>query len=147
MKYYRISIDFGGDLDLKGKISASLLIRKMIERLSNEYETKVNSVQDTRCEIILKSDAAQDISEQLRGELAGMTGSMSCRILVELDDRKVQRGAPEALRFPPPPRPPSGRSLSAGGIPRRTAPRRTALLCPKSTPWWARRSSRHWPTN
>ena len=72
--------------DRKGKISASLLIRKMIERLSNEYETKVNSVQDTRCEIILKSDAAQDISEQLRGELAGMTGSMSCRILVELDD-------------------------------------------------------------
>ena len=92
MKYYRISIDFGGDLDLKGKISASLLIRKMIERLSNEYETKVNSVQDTRCEIILKSDAAQDISEQLRGELAGMTGSMSCRILVELDDPEGAEG-------------------------------------------------------
>ena len=36
MKYYRISIDFGGDLDLKGKISASLLIRKMIERLGHE---------------------------------------------------------------------------------------------------------------
>ena len=92
MKYYRISIDFGGDLDLKGKISASLLIRKMIERLSNEYETKVNWVQDTRCEIILKSDAAQDISEQLRGELAGMTGSMSCRILVELDDPEGAEG-------------------------------------------------------
>ena len=107
MKYYRISIDFGGDLDLKGKISASLLIRKMIERLSNEYETKVNSVQDTRCEIILKSDAAQDISEQLRGELVSMTGSMSCRILVELDDPEGAEGAPEAP-VSPPPRPPSG---------------------------------------
>ena len=66
MKYYRISIDFGGDLDLKGKISASLLIRKMIERLGNSYETKVNYVQDTRCEIILKADTVQDISGQLR---------------------------------------------------------------------------------
>ena len=41
---------------------------------------------------------AQDISEQLRGELAGMTGSMSCRILVELDD-------------------PEGAEVGAGGAP------------------------------
>ena len=85
MKYYRISIDFGGDLDLKGKISASLLIRKMIERLGNSYETKVNYVQDTRCEIILKADTVQDISGQLRSELEGMTGSMACKVTVEQD--------------------------------------------------------------
>ena len=85
MKYYRISIDFGGDLDLKGKISASLLIRKMIERLGNSYETKVNYVQDTRCEIVLKADTAEDISGQLRSELEGMTGSMACKVTVEQD--------------------------------------------------------------
>ena len=93
MKFYRISIDFGGDLDLKGKISASLLIRKMIERLGHEYETKVNSVQDTRCEIILKTAADQDLSEQLHQELAAMTGSMSCRILVEQEGSDGQGGS------------------------------------------------------
>ena len=104
MKYYRISIDFGGDLDLKGKISASLLIRKMIERLGHEYEIKVNSVQDTRCEIILKADALQDISDQLRSELAGMTGSMHCNIRVEQDGAEDSQGsaAPAAGGAPAP---------------------------------------------
>ena len=45
----------------------------------------MNSVQDTRCEIILKADTTQDISGQLRSELEGMTGSIYCRVLVEQD--------------------------------------------------------------
>ena len=85
MRFYRIYIDFGTDLDLKGKIAASLLIRKMIERLGNEYEMKVNSLQDTRCEIVLKAASDMDRTEQLRSELTAMTGSMPCQIRVEAE--------------------------------------------------------------
>ncbi len=92
MKYYRILINFGSDLDLKGKIAASLLIRKMIERLSHEYETRVNAVQDTRCEITLRDSADTDRSAQIREELAGMAGNMSCQIQVELERSDDSKG-------------------------------------------------------
>ena len=151
MKYYRISIDFGGDLDLKGKISASLLIRKMIERLSHEYETKVNSVQDTRCEIILKADVPQDISGQLRSELEGMTGSMRCSIQVEQDGVPEEPGAPDSgndSQLPPG----TEESIRAEFERRKTppgspTPGRTTPPWPKFTPWWGPRSSKPWPTS
>ena len=82
MTLYHILIDFGGGLDLKGKISASLAIRKMIERLSNEYESRVRSVQDTKCEIDLSSPA-DDLTNSLRSMLEGMAGGMNCRIEIE----------------------------------------------------------------
>ena len=82
MTLYHILIDFGGGLDLKGKISASLAIRKMIERLSNEYESRVRSVQDTKCEIDLSSPA-DDLTASLRSMLEGMAGGMTCRIEIE----------------------------------------------------------------
>lgn len=98
MKYYRITVDFGSDLDLKGKIAASLLIRKMIERLGNEYETKVNSVRDTRCEIVLKDASGQDLAERLRSELGTMTGNMACQIRVEQEGG--DDSAPDSLDIP-----------------------------------------------
>ncbi len=79
MTLYHILIDFGSGLDLNGKISASLAIRKMIERLSNEYESRVRSVQDTKCEVELSS-SANDLTGSLRSMLKDMAGGMSCHI-------------------------------------------------------------------
>ncbi len=95
MTLYHILIDFGGGLDLKGKISASLAIRKMIERLSNEYESRVRSVQDTKCEIDLSSPA-DDLTASLRSMLEGMAGGMTCRIEIE-----SAAGSAEAPLYPP----------------------------------------------
>ena len=94
MKFYRVFIDFGSDLDLKGKIAASLLIRKMIERLGNEFNIKVNTVQDTRCEIIVKDAADQDRSGQIRAMLSEMAGDMACSIRVELEGGTGSTGTP-----------------------------------------------------
>ena len=85
MTRYHILIEFTGALDLKGKISASLAIRKMIERLTNEYDTHVQSVQDTKCEITLRSNSPEDISGSLRSTLEGMTGGMACQISVRTE--------------------------------------------------------------
>ena len=54
----------------------------MIERLSNEYESRVRSVQDTKCEIDLSSPA-DDLTNSLRSMLEGMAGGMNCRIEIE----------------------------------------------------------------
>ena len=85
MKMYRINIDFGTDLDLKGKIAAALLIRKMIERLGNEYQTKVNTVQDTKCEVMVTDNSDADRTEHLRAQLKEMAGSTPCSIRVVLE--------------------------------------------------------------
>ena len=83
--YYFVTIDFGSSLDLQGKISASLLIRKMIESLGKEFETKVEALQDTNCAILLTSpDAGADTADRIRDKLTKMTGSMPCQLKVEL---------------------------------------------------------------
>lgn len=85
MSLYQITIDFGSNLDLKGKISASLLIRKMIERMNNEHTTKVRQVQDTRCELEIEDSSAQDLSASLRETLTGMVGTQPCDIQITCD--------------------------------------------------------------
>ena len=93
MKYYHISIDFGSDLDLKGKIAASLLIRKMIEYLGNHYESKVESLQDTHCEVALKDVSSQDISDSLRSSLLEITGEAKCQIQISCESRTPSGGS------------------------------------------------------
>ncbi len=82
MSLYQITIDFGNNLDLKGKIAASLLIRKMIEHMNNEYTTKVRQVQDTRCELQIEDGSGQDLSPTLRNQLENMAGAQHCDIQI-----------------------------------------------------------------
>lgn len=85
MNYYHITIDFGSNLDLKDKIAASLLIRKIIEYLGNHFESKVEALQDTHCEVVLKDVSSQDISESLRSRLLEMTGDAKCQIQIRCE--------------------------------------------------------------
>ena len=86
MNYYRVTIDFGDGLDLQNKIAASLLIRKMIEALSKQFESKVNSVRDTRCLILLMDEqSTQDRTEEIRAMLSAMTGTKECTLEVTME--------------------------------------------------------------
>ncbi len=122
MSLYQITIDFGNNLDLKGKIAASLLIRKMIEHMNNEYTTKVRQVQDTRCELQIEDGSGQDLSPALRNQLENMAGAQHCDIQITCNlsggSAAPADGAPADLRQSHP----------------------TPAHSPASAPWWARRS-------
>ena len=104
MNYYRVTIDFGDGLDLQNKIAASLLIRKMIEALSKQFESKVNSVRDTRCLILLMDEqSTQDRTEEIRAMLSAMTGTKECTLEVNMErggDAADNGDAPAAPQKP-----------------------------------------------
>ncbi len=102
MRLYQITIDFGQDLDLKGKISASLLIRKMIEHMNNEYTTKVRQVQDTRCELLVEDAAPEDRSGTLYQELMGMSTAQHCEIRISSTQDDCPAAPSSSAPFDPP---------------------------------------------
>ena len=84
MVSYLISIDFGKNLDLQGKIASSLIIRKMIEFLGKQYKTKVRSLQDTNCVVqAVDQDSSQDNSAEIREALSEMARKMECTINIQ----------------------------------------------------------------